>query len=79
MAINVVVSVQFNDDKLLLDIIKLFNLLCHYYRGNVIKTFCLCILLRSNIINKRFDIFSPFWGDAQKDGSFSSKNPFVKC
>ena len=72
MAINVVVvSVQHNDDKLLLDIIKLFTLLCHQDFLSLHP-----IMFQHN---KRFDIFSPFWGDAQKDGSFSSKIPFVKC
>ena len=63
VAINVVVSVQYNGG-LLPDIILLTQ--CYYHRGtllNAMKRFCLCSLLSHQ--TKRFDIFPPVW-DAQK-------------
>ena len=68
MAINV--SVQYNGG-LLFDIILLTR--CHYHRsGNPFQCHGDVLSLQP----KRFDIFPPVWGDAQKDEGLDAFRDF---
>ena len=64
MAINI--SVQQYNDGLLPDIILFAQCYCYYHRETCLNAIEEFLYLQLMIPPKRFDIFSPWLGDAQK-------------